>query len=260
MCNERLEWLGDAALDWLVTRNYWHGLPFLSPASLTEHRQMTVNNDNFARVAVLLGMHRVLRIDSPFLQLDILSFADRVLQPEKQKPSRTNDHCKNAAPKALGDLLEAVAGAVLIDCKFNDKIFVSVFGPFFEPTGQSPLAGDQLSYYNFLSITEPKNQGNDAGPVPSSTDNNPIRSVLHILGSLGVKRDVIEYMYEDVQSSGEDIGNNPSGPSMQTKCSLLVKNKAIALYVADTRAAAKREVSRLALEWIRSGDNWKQFI
>ena len=90
LCNERLEWLGDAALDWLVTRHYWHGYGHLTPAQLTETRQAAVNNNTFARIAVLNGLHRFLRIDATFLQLDIQQYVAEV------------EHLKRDAPKCLG--------------------------------------------------------------------------------------------------------------------------------------------------------------
>ena len=54
---ERLEWLGDAVLDWLVTRSVFASSPHRSPGDMTARRRSMVNRDAYAVLAVQLGLH-----------------------------------------------------------------------------------------------------------------------------------------------------------------------------------------------------------
>lgn len=136
-CYERLEWLGDAALDWIVTCYYWsnfNDVAFMTPARITMARQTAVCNEAFARVVVRWGIQRYLRIAAPSLQIDIDAFVQHAIE---------NEDISIPAPKVLGDLFEAIAGAVFIDCHFDVKVIEEKFLPllqFFLDTHADPYA------------------------------------------------------------------------------------------------------------------------
>ena len=221
-CNERLEWLGDAALDWLVTRHYWHGYGHLTPAQLTETRQSAVNNNTFARIAVLSGLHPFLRIDATFLQLDIQQYVSDIENPPKRD-----------APKCLGDLLEAIAGALLIDCRFEDDVFVQAFTPLLTPHIRPPTETIQDG---IMGVS------------------NPIRTFLYTFSCFGIPRTSISFIYHDL------LPEDTSSHLTQSKCQIIVKGRLVAEAIGNTRAVAKRHASTCALEYIRTGDNWKQYL
>ena len=64
-CYQRLEFLGDALLDFLVTQHLYVRNKRLSPGELTDVRQALVNNNIFARIAVRYGFHKYLKYMSP---------------------------------------------------------------------------------------------------------------------------------------------------------------------------------------------------
>lgn len=66
-CYQRLEFLGDAVLDYVITRFLYEDSTQHSPGVLTDLRSALVNNNIFAALAVRIGLHVYLRASSPQL-------------------------------------------------------------------------------------------------------------------------------------------------------------------------------------------------
>lgn len=60
-CYQRLEFLGDAVLDYLITRHLYDDARLHSPGALTDLRSALVNNTIFASLAVRHGFHKYFR-------------------------------------------------------------------------------------------------------------------------------------------------------------------------------------------------------
>lgn len=71
-CYQRLEFVGDAVLDHLITRFLFFTYTDLPPGRLTDLRAAAVNNENFARVAVKHNLHAHLRHGSSALEKQVL--------------------------------------------------------------------------------------------------------------------------------------------------------------------------------------------
>ncbi|KAI8537048.1 hypothetical protein RHMOL_Rhmol10G0304500 [Rhododendron molle] len=69
---QRLEFVGDAVLDHLITRHLFFTYTDLPPGRLTDLRAAAVNNENFARVAVKHKLHLHLRHGSSDLEKQVL--------------------------------------------------------------------------------------------------------------------------------------------------------------------------------------------
>uniref|UniRef100_A0A1B0DCA1 ribonuclease III n=1 Tax=Phlebotomus papatasi TaxID=29031 RepID=A0A1B0DCA1_PHLPP len=108
-CYQRLEFLGDAVLDYLITRHLYEDPRQHSPGALTDLRSALVNNTIFASLAVRHGFHKYFRHLSPGLNEVIDRFYYLI----------SEDECDEAedveVPKALGDVFESVAGAIFLD-------------------------------------------------------------------------------------------------------------------------------------------------
>uniref|UniRef100_F6I2Z7 Endoribonuclease Dicer homolog 1 n=1 Tax=Vitis vinifera TaxID=29760 RepID=F6I2Z7_VITVI len=104
-CYQRLEFVGDAVLDHLITRHLFFTYTDLPPGRLTDLRAAAVNNENFARVAVKHKLHIHLRHGSSALEKQIRDFVKEV-QDELSKPGFNSfglGDCK--APKVFQPLL-----------------------------------------------------------------------------------------------------------------------------------------------------------
>ena len=86
---ERLEFLGDALLDFLVTQHLYFRHVNLSPGELTDIRQALVNNNIFATLAVEHNYHKYLKHMSPKWFQTVKNFVDRVEdEAEERKNNR----------------------------------------------------------------------------------------------------------------------------------------------------------------------------
>ncbi len=106
--NERLEFLGDAILEYWTTRNLFHFFPKLPEGSLTNIRAALVRTENLARKSLELGIDQCLLLG----------------KGEEQGEGRKN-------PSLLADVFEAVLGAIFLDQglkeaeRFLDQVFLA---------------------------------------------------------------------------------------------------------------------------------------
>lgn len=126
-CYQRLEFLGDAVLDYLITRHLYEDPRQHSPGALTDLRSALVNNTIFASLAVRHGFHKYFRHLSPGLN-DVIDRFVRIQHENGHSISEefyliSEDECDQAedveVPKALGDVFESVAGAIFLDSNMS---------------------------------------------------------------------------------------------------------------------------------------------
>ncbi|KAE8662432.1 Endoribonuclease Dicer-like protein 1 [Hibiscus syriacus] len=132
-CYQRLEFIGDAVLDHLITRHLFFTYTNLPPGRLTDLRAAAVNNENFARIAVKHQLHVHLRHGSSALEKQIREFVKEV-QEELLKPGFNSfglGDCK--APKVLGDIVESIAGGIFLDSGRDTAVVWRVFQPLLHP-------------------------------------------------------------------------------------------------------------------------------
>lgn len=138
-CYQRLEFLGDAVLDYLITRHLYEDPHKHSPGALTDLRSALVNNTIFATLAVKHDFHKFLLHLSPGLQTICQRF---VKIQEENKFQIADDFYLGGeglssgsgfwredgslgevedveVPKALGDVFESIAGAIYLDSGFS---------------------------------------------------------------------------------------------------------------------------------------------
>ncbi|KAL5998516.1 hypothetical protein ACLOJK_009459 [Asimina triloba] len=99
-CYQRLEFLGDSVLDYLITVHMYNKFPGLSPGLLTDLRSASANNDCYGCAAVAAE-----------------DIANRVQH----------------LAIVLGDVIESIAGAILIDSGFDKDIVWESIRPLLEP-------------------------------------------------------------------------------------------------------------------------------
>ena len=91
-CYQRLEFLGDALLDFLVTQHLYFRHAKLSPGELTDIRQALVNNNIFATIAVEYEYNKYLKQMSPRWFKTIENFITRVEDEAEER--KQNHHSK----------------------------------------------------------------------------------------------------------------------------------------------------------------------
>lgn len=135
---QRLEFLGDATIDFLISQYLFGAYPRLTPGLLTKLRSASVNNERFARIAVKHKLHMFLRSNkSNDLHRNIATFTKSfeatraTLGMDPSKIAFGMDGLK--APKQLADMIESITGAILVDSGFDALVVWDVLMPLLLP-------------------------------------------------------------------------------------------------------------------------------
>lgn len=128
---QRLEFLGDSVLSYLVTKHLYWRYPELDEGKLTSLRSRNVDNEKFARASVKHKFYDYLRMQTqPELERNVENFVKAIEDEPESESLHGGDF---DPPKVLADILESIAGAVLIDSGHSvDKVW-EVFMPLLEP-------------------------------------------------------------------------------------------------------------------------------
>ncbi|CEF64380.1 Endoribonuclease Dicer [Strongyloides ratti] len=131
-CYQRLEFLGDAVLDFVITRYLFSHEASFNPGTLTDLRSALVNNTMLASVAVDHDFHKYLMEFSPKLHEVVRKFVTFIKSHENELINLDSDlfmvnedeeDCDGTedveVPKALGDIFESFVGAVYLDSGRN---------------------------------------------------------------------------------------------------------------------------------------------
>ena len=84
-CYQRLEFLGDAVLDYLVTSHIYSSFPNYGPGEISGMRSALVNNNTFAELAVELKLNLALLYNSPSLFNQIELYLKAVTKYESEE-------------------------------------------------------------------------------------------------------------------------------------------------------------------------------
>lgn len=130
-CYQRLEFLGDSVLDYLITYYMYTRYPGMSPGQLTDLRSSAVNNDCYALAAVKVGLHKHVLHMSSLLHEQIKIFFESFEHLSLQ--STCGWESETPVPKVLGDVIESLAGAIFVDSGYNKKTVWNCIRPILEP-------------------------------------------------------------------------------------------------------------------------------
>ena len=114
-CYQRLEFLGDAVLDYYVTTDLYNSYPDIGPGKMSDLRMAGVNNEVLAAIAVTHGYHHCLYHHSADLLGEMTVFVRWIAAGGTVAAASADEERAVDAPKILGDIFESVAGAVMLD-------------------------------------------------------------------------------------------------------------------------------------------------
>ncbi|KFK44835.1 hypothetical protein AALP_AA1G308600 [Arabis alpina] len=143
---ERLEFLGDSVLDFLITRHLFSKYEQTGPGEMSDLRAACVNNENFAQVAVKNNLHIHLQRCAETLETQINEYLMSFATPNESGRSIPSIQ----GPKALGDMVESIAGALLIDTRLDLDQVWRVFEPLLSPL----VTPDELQLAPYRELNE----------------------------------------------------------------------------------------------------------
>ncbi|KAK3862621.1 hypothetical protein Pcinc_031533 [Petrolisthes cinctipes] len=118
-CYQRLEFLGDAVLDFLVTCLVFSRHSQYSPGQVSDLRSHYVKNETLASVCVKAGLEKHMLHMADKLQTAIDKFLNRILEDSNMDDVNIEEDEVEwqdvDVPKALGDMVESIIGAVYLD-------------------------------------------------------------------------------------------------------------------------------------------------
>ncbi|KAL3323675.1 hypothetical protein AABB24_038037 [Solanum stoloniferum] len=129
-CYQRLEFLGDAVLDYVVTTHLYFKYSGLTPGLITDLRSASVNNECYALSAAKAGLHNHIHL-SQDLQRHIFSTVEDFNKLDLV--STFGWEAETTFPKVLADVIESLAGAIFVDSGFNEVTTFQSIRPLLEP-------------------------------------------------------------------------------------------------------------------------------
>ncbi|KAF9583828.1 Dicer-like protein 1, partial [Lunasporangiospora selenospora] len=157
MCYQRLEFLGDAVLDFQVVWYYYRKFYDAPPGVITLVKDASVNNRILAALSILWDLPKLLRHTSPTMVMAI-HHATEALQKRKEEAEAQHFAGEYwidvAMPKVLGDLVEASLGAILVDCGFNMDVITDIFNRMIRPFLDKHVSLDQLISHPTSTLIE----------------------------------------------------------------------------------------------------------
>lgn len=118
--NQTLEFLGDSALGLAISNYLFLNYRDVGPGALTALRAANVSTEKLARIAVKHKLYDLMRRNSPQLDEMVKDFT-LVVERENEMGLYTVPYGGSIikAPKVLADIVEAIIGAVFVDCNLN---------------------------------------------------------------------------------------------------------------------------------------------
>ncbi|GLT72572.1 hypothetical protein SLA2020_444960 [Shorea laevis] len=143
-----LEFLGDSVLDYLMTMYFYYKYPGLTPKLLTGMRSASTNNDCYARSAIKFELHKHILHASQGLHRHVVKTVNNF---EKLSSESTFGwDSETTFPKVLGDVVESLAGAILVDSGYNREIVFQSIRPLLEPL----ITPETLIFHPAMELTE----------------------------------------------------------------------------------------------------------
>ncbi|CAL2272011.1 unnamed protein product [Prunus armeniaca] len=130
-CYERLEFLGDAVLDYVITAHLYNKYPGLSPELLTDMRSASVNNVCYARTAVRAGLHEHILASDSVLHTDIANTVNNFGSLSAE--STFGWEFETYFSEVLADIIESLAGAIFVDSEYDKNAVFQSIRPLLEP-------------------------------------------------------------------------------------------------------------------------------
>ncbi|XP_024534974.1 endoribonuclease Dicer homolog 1-like isoform X2 [Selaginella moellendorffii] len=117
----RLEFLGDAVLDYLVTRHLVRSFPDQSAGRLNTLKQATINKEHYSCVSIRHGFHVYLQ--KVHFVPQIAEFAESLVEElARGKACSTFGISRLNSPKLLGDMIQTLAASIFIDSEYEPNI------------------------------------------------------------------------------------------------------------------------------------------
>ncbi|KAF9112474.1 Dicer-like protein 1 [Mortierella sp. AM989] len=243
VCYQRLEFLGDAILDFQVVQYYYQKYPKAPPGALTIIKDASVNNSILGAISIRWGLYKY------------LNHSSQALGPAIEKTMRTIEEKKNRSatkaldgeywnditmPKVLGDLVESTLGAVFVDSGFNFAIITDLFSRLIRP-----FLDDHIDFGNIIlhpnKVLLEKLQADGCNNFGFESGNGQVNKS-NVLRRLGLEA---RSSHQRQQESDTTL-----------KCSFKIHDKIVATATGDHIDDLRKEVAIMTLAIIKNNPDF----
>ncbi|RHZ72154.1 hypothetical protein Glove_245g9 [Diversispora epigaea] len=153
-CYQRLEFLGDAVLDFMVVNYFFEKYPDGSPGMMTDLKDASVNNLILGAICEIIGLHKHIIHFSSKLMSGITTFIKQVNEIRERGEAVGEYWSDLDVPKVMSDVIESMLGAVFVDAEFNPEAPLKVFEKWVEPVLNKHVTPDTLKVHPVKQLTE----------------------------------------------------------------------------------------------------------
>lgn len=152
-CYQRLEFLGDGILDFLVVNYLFHKYPDYEPGRMTDIKDGCVNNRVLGAMCLEMGLNKHIIHFSSKLMGAITQFA-REVELIKDSGENVGEYWSDLdVPKVLSDVVESVLGAIFVDSGFDFDTVQKSFNFFMIPFFDKYVQPDILKVHPLKTLT-----------------------------------------------------------------------------------------------------------
>ncbi|KAG2217031.1 hypothetical protein INT45_003987 [Circinella minor] len=152
-CYQRLEFLGDAILDFLVIRYLFKTYPEADPGLITDLKDSCVNNHVLGIICVRNQLHTQIIHYSGRLVKAIEEFNLELEKMDKNGESVGEYWTELTVPKVLSDVVESMLGAVFVDAGFDLAPVERLFEKWMIPLYENHVRPDTLKIHPLRKFT-----------------------------------------------------------------------------------------------------------
>lgn len=154
---QRLEFLGDAVLEFIVVSYYYEKYPDAPPGAITLIKDSSVNNQILGAMAVAWGLSGFLIHMSESLagMIERVIVAIETIKEKSASGALEGQYWVDLKmPKVLGDIVESVLGAVFVDCGFSVARITEIFGRLVHPFLDTHVDLDRIVLHPVKCVSE----------------------------------------------------------------------------------------------------------
>nr|CAG8438547.1 9096_t:CDS:2 [Entrophospora candida] len=153
-CYQRLEFLGDAILDFLTVKYLYEKYPDSPPGIITDLKDASVNNQILGAICEVVGLQKHIIHFSSKLLSAITNFSS-IIEDMREKNEDYGEYWSDLeVPKVMSDVIESMLGAIFVDSMFDPKAPQKLFDLWIEPVLSKHVTPDTLKVHPVKKLTE----------------------------------------------------------------------------------------------------------
>ncbi|CAG8675935.1 16194_t:CDS:2, partial [Dentiscutata erythropus] len=153
-CYQRLEFLGDAVLDFMTVKYLFEKFPDGAPGIMTDLKDAAVNNQVLGAICERINLHKHIIHFSSKLMNGITEFVNTVNELREKNEAVGEYWSDLDVPKVMSDVVESMMGAIFVDSEFDPAVLHKVFDKWIKPILTEHVTPETLKVHPVKKLTE----------------------------------------------------------------------------------------------------------